>query len=167
MTGSRPTVGVPPEGPIEPPEPESPTAVGAPASDDHPAPVSVDEYAERARELLPRVAFDYFAGGAGEEWTLRENRAAFHRWVLRPRVLVDVSERDTSTTVLSTPVRFPVLVAPTAMLADVTAMEGLAKSAEDGWYSDSPTLSVYDYYNFWTFASHFLYWNRMIGKRTR
>jgi hypothetical protein len=50
------------------------------------------------------------------------------------------------------------------MLADLKAMEGLAKSAEDGWYSDSPTQSVYDYYNFWTFASHFLYWNRMIGK---
>jgi len=50
------------------------------------------------------------------------------------------------------------------MLADLKAMEALAKSAEDGWYSDSPTLSVYDYYNFWTFASHFLYWNRIIGK---
>lgn len=50
------------------------------------------------------------------------------------------------------------------MLADVKAMEALAKSAEDGWYSDSPTQSVYDYYNFWTFASHFLYWNRIIGK---
>ena len=50
------------------------------------------------------------------------------------------------------------------MLADLKAMEALAKSAEDGWYSDSPTQSVYDYYNFWTFASHFLYWNRMIGK---
>ena len=50
------------------------------------------------------------------------------------------------------------------MVADLKAMEALAKSAEDGWYSDSPVLSVYDYYNFWTFASHFLYWNRMIGK---
>jgi hypothetical protein len=50
------------------------------------------------------------------------------------------------------------------MLADLKAMEALAKSAEDGWYSDSPAQSVYDYYNFWTFASHFLYWNRMIGK---
>ncbi|MDQ6632813.1 MAG: DUF2264 domain-containing protein [Verrucomicrobiota bacterium] len=50
------------------------------------------------------------------------------------------------------------------MLADLKAMEALAKSAEDGWYSDSPTASVYDYYNFWTFASHFLYWNRIIGK---
>ncbi|MGI8640622.1 MAG: DUF2264 domain-containing protein [Pyrinomonadaceae bacterium] len=50
------------------------------------------------------------------------------------------------------------------MLADLKAMEALAKSAEDGWYSDSPVLSTYDYYNFWTFASHFLYWNRIIGK---
>ncbi len=50
------------------------------------------------------------------------------------------------------------------MLADLKAMEALAKSAEDGWYTDSSTLSVYDYYNFWTFASHFLYWNRIIGK---
>jgi len=50
------------------------------------------------------------------------------------------------------------------MLADLKALEALAKSAEDGWYSDSPVLSTYDYYNFWTFASHFLYWNRIIGK---
>jgi 4-hydroxymandelate oxidase len=61
------------------------------------------------------MAFDYYAGGSGEEWTLRENREAFHRWVLRPRVLVDVGERDTSTTVLGTPVAFPILVAPTAL----------------------------------------------------
>lgn len=50
------------------------------------------------------------------------------------------------------------------MLADLKAMEDLAKSSADGWYSDSPVLSTYDYYNFWTFASHFLYWNRIIGK---
>ncbi len=115
MTGSRPTVGVPPEGPIEPPGPESLADVGGP-EDDRPAPVSVDEYEELARERLGRMAFDYYAGGAGEEWTLRENRAAFHRWVLRPRVLIDVSERDTSTTVLGTAVAFPVLVAPTALM---------------------------------------------------
>ena len=116
MTATR--APVPPEGPIEPPEPDPPTAAAGPAGDagDHrPAPVSVDEYEERARERLPRMAFDYYAGGAGEEWTLRENREAFHRWVLRPRVLVDVSERDTSTTVLGTPVAFPILAAPTAL----------------------------------------------------
>src|SRR3954453_19990621 len=64
------------------------------------------------------MAFDYYAGGSGEEWTLRENRAAFHRWVLRPRVLIDVGERDTATTVLGEPVAFPILAAPPALVPD-------------------------------------------------
>ncbi|CAN5679737.1 hypothetical protein BH20ACI3_BH20ACI3_10990 [soil metagenome] len=52
------------------------------------------------------------------------------------------------------------------MIADVKAMDALAASAGvDGWYSDSTVESVYDYYNFWTYASHFLYWNRIIGGR--
>ncbi len=114
MTGVRGSV--PSEGPIEPPDPD---AGGAPAahavaSDESP-PVSIDEYEALALDRLPGMSFDYFAGGAGEEWTLRENREAFHRWVLRPRVLVDVSERDASTTVLGTPVAFPILAAPTAL----------------------------------------------------
>jgi 4-hydroxymandelate oxidase len=114
VTGAR--APVPPEGPIEPPDPD---VTGARPADDTggggPSPVSVDEYEALARERLPGMSFDYYAGGSGEEWTLRENREAFHRWVLRPRVLVDVADRDTSTTVLGTPVAFPILVAPTAM----------------------------------------------------
>jgi 4-hydroxymandelate oxidase len=114
VTGAR--APVPPEGPIEPPDPD---VTGARPADDTggggPPPVSVDEYEALARERLPGMSFDYYAGGSGEEWTLRENREAFHRWVLRPRVLVDVADRDTSTTVLGTPVAFPILVAPTAM----------------------------------------------------
>src|SRR5438552_1715607 len=74
-------------------------------------PVNVAEYAERARELLPQMVYDYYAGGAEDERTIADNRAAFGRWVLRPRVLVDVSERDLSTTVLGQPVPFPILVA--------------------------------------------------------
>jgi 4-hydroxymandelate oxidase len=45
---------------------------------------------------------------------MRENRAAFERWVLRPRMLVDVSEVTTATTVLGTEASMPLLVAPTA-----------------------------------------------------
>jgi 4-hydroxymandelate oxidase len=60
------------------------------------------------------MVFDYYAGGAGEEWTLRENRRAFGRWTIRPRVLVDVSTVDTRTTVLGEEVPFPILLAPTA-----------------------------------------------------
>ena len=76
--------------------------------------LTVDDYESAARGRLSRMAFDYYAGGAGDEWTLRENRRAFERWVIRPRVLVDVTSIDTRTRVLDQPVPFPILLAPTA-----------------------------------------------------
>ena len=77
-------------------------------------PVNVREYELLAEERLDPGAFGYFAGGAGDEWTLRENLAAFRRWHLRPRVLVDVGSVTTETAVLGQQVAMPVLVAPTA-----------------------------------------------------
>jgi 4-hydroxymandelate oxidase len=77
--------------------------------------VSIEALEDQARQSLRGMVFDYFAGGAGEEWTLRENRKAFDRWVLRPRVLVDVSAVELGTTVLGTEVPFPILIAPTAL----------------------------------------------------
>ena len=67
-----------------------------------------------ARERLPAMCFDYYASGAHDEITLRDNRAAFERIALRYRVLVDVSARDLGTTVLGERVAMPVLIAPTA-----------------------------------------------------
>ncbi len=67
-----------------------------------------------ALERLPPLARDYYASGADDELTLRDNRAAFDRLPLHYRVLVDVAARDLSTTVLGQPVAMPVLVAPTA-----------------------------------------------------
>jgi 4-hydroxymandelate oxidase len=76
--------------------------------------LNVVDYERAAEERLDPATFGYFAGGANDEWTLAENRAAFGRWVLRPRMLVDVSELTTATTVLGTELSFPVLVAPMA-----------------------------------------------------
>lgn len=67
-----------------------------------------------ARDEVNKPAFDYVAGGAGDEKTLDSNRNDYDRWQLVHRVLRDVSERDTSTEVLGTSVDFPALVAPTA-----------------------------------------------------
>jgi isopentenyl diphosphate isomerase/L-lactate dehydrogenase-like FMN-dependent dehydrogenase len=78
-------------------------------------PLNVHDYELLARERLDENAWEYFRGGAGDESTLRENTAAFARWRLRPRVLVDVAAIDTSTTVLGTAVSSPVLVAPVAL----------------------------------------------------
>jgi 4-hydroxymandelate oxidase len=78
------------------------------------APINLIDIEARAFERLPRETADYFAGGAEDEVTLRTNRAAFDAMLLRPRYLVDVSERDLRTTVLGAPVDFPVLLAPTS-----------------------------------------------------
>ena len=78
-------------------------------------PVSVADYEALARAKLERGAFDYFAGGAGDERTLAMNLSAFDRWVLRPRVLVDMRRVDTSTTVLGQPLPAPIMLAPTAL----------------------------------------------------
>ncbi|NNK91220.1 MAG: alpha-hydroxy-acid oxidizing protein [Acidimicrobiia bacterium] len=67
-----------------------------------------------AKGNLTPGTYDYYAGGADDELTLADNVAAWQRMRLRPRVLRDVSEVDTATTVLGTPVSMPVLVAPTA-----------------------------------------------------
>jgi 4-hydroxymandelate oxidase len=67
-----------------------------------------------AREMIEPGAFDYITGGSDDEISLRRNREDFDRYVLRTRVLIDVSRVDTSTTVLGTPVSLPVLLAPVA-----------------------------------------------------
>jgi isopentenyl diphosphate isomerase/L-lactate dehydrogenase-like FMN-dependent dehydrogenase len=76
--------------------------------------LTVDDAERLAQAALPPDAWSYIAGGAGDERTLRWNREAFSRCRLRYRVLVDVSEVSTETTVLGTPVSMPVLVAPMA-----------------------------------------------------
>jgi 4-hydroxymandelate oxidase len=67
-----------------------------------------------ARERLSQPVCGYYASGAWDEATLRDNAAAFERIKVHYRVLVDVSRRDLSTSVLGQRIAFPVLVAPTA-----------------------------------------------------
>lgn len=81
---------------------------------DEPLILTVDDYEPLARERLPRDVYDYYAGGAGDEWTLAENRRAFGDWVIRPRMLTGAWPIDPATEVLGTPLAFPVLVAPWA-----------------------------------------------------
>jgi isopentenyl diphosphate isomerase/L-lactate dehydrogenase-like FMN-dependent dehydrogenase len=78
-------------------------------------PVNVADYERLAEGALEAGPLGYFAGGACDEHTLRENVAAFRRLKLRPRMLVDVSSVSAATTVLGTEVSMPLLVAPTAI----------------------------------------------------
>jgi len=77
-------------------------------------PLNVFDYETLAAERLEPGAHGYYAGGAGDELTLDDNVAAFRRWQLRPRMLVDVAACTTATTVLGRPVSMPLLVAPVA-----------------------------------------------------
>src|SRR6201987_5870115 len=77
--------------------------------------INVGEYLEAAAAKVDPAVWCYFEGGAGDEVTLRENVAAYGRWRFRPRVLVDVSEVTTATTLLGTPVAMPLGIAPFAM----------------------------------------------------
>ena len=73
---------------------------------------TVEDFERRAADLLEPALLAYYAGGAGDEVTLNENREAFRRWHLRPRTLVDVGAVTTAAHVLGREVALPVLLAP-------------------------------------------------------
>jgi len=78
-------------------------------------PINVFEYEVLAQAKMDRAFWDFYQGGSDDEVTLRACRTAFERIRLRPRVLVDVSTIDMRTTVLSTPISMPIVVAPMAL----------------------------------------------------
>jgi len=77
--------------------------------------LNVFDFERAAGERLDAASWGYYAGGAGDEVTLRENRDAWDRLAIRYRTMVDVAERDTSTVALGARIAFPLLIAPTAM----------------------------------------------------
>ena len=94
-------------------------------------PVSFEEWEARAREKLDTPAFDYIAGGAGTEDTMRENREAFRRWRLVPRMLRGSASRDCSINVLGTQSPAPVMLAPVGVqgIAHEDAERAVARAA--------------------------------------
>ncbi len=74
---------------------------------------SVTDLRRIARRRLPRGVFDYIDGAAEDEVTAARNVAAYRNVEFRPRVLRNVDEIDTSTTLLGQPLAFPLVLAPT------------------------------------------------------
>ena len=93
--------------------------------------LNVWDYEAAAAERLEPGAYGYYAGGADDELTLRDNVEAFRRWQLRPRVLVDVDTCTTATTVLGQEVSMPLLIAPVAFqrVAHPDGEVGMARAA--------------------------------------
>ena len=78
--------------------------------------VSNEEIVQEARRHIPQGAWDYLVGGSESETTLRRNRLAFDRIAFRPRILVDVSHVDPSTTFMGQKLRIPAILAPIGSL---------------------------------------------------
>ena len=93
---------------------------------------TLHEIVKAARANTPDAAWDYLTGGAETETTQLRNRLAIDSLGLRPRVLRNVREIDTSTTLLGKPMRMPVFIAPMGSLQmlDPSAGLGVAKAAE-------------------------------------
>jgi isopentenyl diphosphate isomerase/L-lactate dehydrogenase-like FMN-dependent dehydrogenase len=75
-------------------------------------PVLLDALEAKAKEMLEPRAYDYVAGGAGGELTMRANREAFYHWRIVPRMLRNVSARDLSVELLGVKLPAPVILAP-------------------------------------------------------
>jgi len=72
----------------------------------------IEDLRARARRKVPRAFFDYAEAGSYSQQTLRANRADLERIALRQRVLVDVSQRDLTTTIIGEKVSLPLALAP-------------------------------------------------------
>jgi lactate 2-monooxygenase len=95
-------------------------------SGESPWPIAPEEWEARAAEVLEPGPFDYIAGGAGSESTMRANLEAFERRRLRPRMLTGNSEREISVEVLGTTSPAPFLLAPIGVLSIAHAEGELA-----------------------------------------
>lgn len=93
-----------------------------------PAPLNVAEFERYAKNNMPRNAHGYYASGSNDMITLRENRDAFTRIRLMPKILIDVSAIDTHTTILGKRIASPICIAPSAMQRMATPEGELATS---------------------------------------
>ncbi len=95
-------------------------------------PVSPEDWETGARDRLEQGPFDYVAGGAGSEATVRANREAFERRRLRPRMLTGNAERELSVEVLGLRSPAPFLLGPVGVLSIVhpEAELGVARASK-------------------------------------
>jgi 4-hydroxymandelate oxidase len=109
-------------------------------------PINLQDYETLAQERLDPAVWDTYAQGSEDEVTLRTNRSAYEAVRLRPRIFVDVRSCDITTTVLGTPIRVPVLIAPTSVhqLAHPEGEMATARAARAaGTVMVASTLSSY------------------------
>jgi isopentenyl diphosphate isomerase/L-lactate dehydrogenase-like FMN-dependent dehydrogenase len=111
-------------------------------------PTAVRALQARAKQALNARAYSYVAGGAGDEATQRANRAAFDRWAVVPRVLRDVSRRDTTIELFGRRLPSPLLLAPVGALelvhdeADLAVARAAASLGVPMVFSNQASVSM-------------------------
>lgn len=95
-----------------------------------------------AKRNLPGGVFDYFDGAAEDEWSLANNSSAYSKFGLIPKVLRDVSQIDTATTIMGQPVPFPIALSPTGFTRIAHPQGELAVARVAGKNSLPFTLST-------------------------
>ncbi|MFD9882604.1 alpha-hydroxy acid oxidase [Streptomyces alboflavus] len=90
------------------------TSLPRPATPPHPQRITLADFHDAARDVLPAPAYDYLQGGAADERTVRWNAEAYERLALLPPVLTGTAGVDTRCTLYGTELPAPVLLAPTA-----------------------------------------------------
>jgi isopentenyl diphosphate isomerase/L-lactate dehydrogenase-like FMN-dependent dehydrogenase len=84
--------------------------------------VTLRDLEAAAQKVMAPFGFAYVSGGAGDEWTMRENMAAFNRWVINADFMSGVGAADTTTTILGTKISYPAITAPVGNQGSVHAL---------------------------------------------
>lgn len=74
--------------------------------------VTLRDLEAEAQKVMAPFGYAYVAGGAGDEWTMRENMAAYDRWVINADFMNGTGSADTTTTILGNKISYPVITAP-------------------------------------------------------
>ncbi|HXW62606.1 MAG TPA: alpha-hydroxy-acid oxidizing protein [Candidatus Acidoferrales bacterium] len=107
--------------------------------------INLRELEPAAQKVIPAGGFGYISSAAGDEWTKRENEAAFKRLTIVPRYLTGYKDADRSTTLLGSKVSMPIIVSAMAGhgMAHVTAEVGSSKgTGEAGALYTAASLST-------------------------
>jgi (S)-mandelate dehydrogenase len=126
--------------------------------------INIEDLHRMAKRRLPKIAFDFIEGGLEDERGLERNTSAFHKHRLRPRYLVDVSNRDQSVTLFGRTYASPFGISPTGgaslfrdgadlMLAEAAAeanvpyiMSGASNASLEGAAKVAPNNAWYQLY---------------------
>lgn len=105
--------------------------------------VNTFELEELAKEVMPSGGYGYISGGSGDEYTKKQNIDSFNHKGILPRVLADVENPDTKTTILGHNILAPFIMAPIAAhgLAHATKEAGTARGVSE--YGTIMSISAY------------------------